>query len=145
MAQINFKDYLESMVGLLISAQVKGSLPIQAEYNVEPLGLDMDTAIPVGLITNELISNCLKYAFNGRSQGRIGLSLLLRQDSQIELVVRDDGVGLPAGFNPDTTSSLGIRLVKMLCRQLRASLEYQNHEGAEFRITFKCNHLDKSL
>ena len=94
----------------------------------------MDRCIPLGLITNEIISNSIKHAFTG-DRGRIVISLKREDDLGI-LEISDNGRGLPEDFNIDELESLGMQLVSNLVMQIGGELEYGNRDGAFFRITF---------
>ena len=96
--------------------------------------LGLDKAVPLALLTSELITNSLKYAFDGR-QGILHISLH-RNDDQIHLCVCDDGPGLPAGFSVNGAGGLGMRIVGALTRQIRAQLSASNAPGACFDIVF---------
>ena len=94
-------------------------------------------AVPVGLISNELLSNALKHAFVGRKEGTIEVSLTASEEGKINLTVSDNGAGLPDGFDINATGTLGLRLVKILTEdQLRGSLEVISKEGATFNMEF---------
>ncbi len=94
-------------------------------------------AVPVGLIVNELLSNALKHAFVGRKEGEIKVNLTASEEGRINLTVSDDGVGLPPGFDIDTTRTLGLRLIKILTEdQLEGTLEVISKEGTTFNIEF---------
>jgi two-component sensor histidine kinase len=95
----------------------------------------MDTAVPLGLIVNELVANALEHAFVGRDQGRITISLSAGGDAW-ELRVSDDGVGLPRGFDLEHESTLGLRLVSNLARQLDGDLSLLPSGGASWRLRF---------
>jgi PAS domain S-box-containing protein len=97
--------------------------------------LELERAVPYGLLLNELISNACKHAFPGTRTGNIMLSLG-REDGNIELTVSDDGQGLPHGFDYRRASSLGLKLVRSLARQLRGSAEMQSGEGTTVRVRF---------
>lgn len=135
LAQIDFKDYLESLVGLLLRSHATKGTSLRQELQIEPVTLDVDTAIPLGLITNELISNCLKHAFTGRPKGVVRVILRKHNGDGFQLVVLDDGLGLPSGFDLEKTHSLGLRLVKILSAQINGRLEFSRGPGAEFTIT----------
>ena len=112
---------------------------------------DMDTAVPLGMIVNELISNSLKYAFTGRQKGAIQIKLLSKRPGHksekdrepcigngtgYTLIVSDDGTGVPENIdfgNPDT---LGLRLVSILVDQLDGKMELKRDRGTEFKISF---------
>jgi two-component sensor histidine kinase len=102
--------------------------------------LDIDRAIPCGLIVNELVSNALKHAFplQDHQVGEIHISMhsVPGQDGQIELVVCDNGVGLPVDVEVAEAKTLGLTMVNLLSRQLRAELEVHRNQGTSVRITF---------
>ena len=136
LAQVDFKEYLESLVGLLLRSQTPKGVVVRNELRIQPVDLDVDTAIPLGLIANELVCNCLKHAFTGRPAGQMQISLIKTESGRLELVVVDDGQGLPSGFDPDKTSSLGLRLVKILSRQINGTMEFKSDNGTRFAVTF---------
>jgi two-component sensor histidine kinase len=98
--------------------------------------LTIDTAIPCGLILNELISNSLKYAFPAGRPGKIRISLHAKTDGQYVLVVGDDGIGLPDALEVKTAKSLGLQLVDNLTQQLHGSLALDRHPGTTFTVVF---------
>ena len=111
--------------------------PIDLEFKVEDVFLDINTAIPLGLILNELVSNALKYAFSGNAQKRGLLRVLLGQeDSRLVLEVSDNGAGLPDEVSWQMPRTLGLRLVNVLTEQLRGKLELDRQNGTTFRIAF---------
>jgi two-component sensor histidine kinase len=85
---------------------------------------------------NELVSNSLKYAFPGGASGKIEIISRQTKEGRHTLTVRDDGVGLPAGLDPKRSTSLGLKLVNSLVRQIEGRLEMENAGGALFCITF---------
>jgi len=137
LAQIDFPEYLRSLLNMVLSAHRTKNVRVETQLHVDPVSLDLDTAIPVGLITNELVTNSLKYAFAGRSVGEIGVRLTKSDTGDYLLMVSDNGVGLPEKFNFDKATSLGLRLVRILARQMRARLEISNGMGTQFRVYFK--------
>ncbi len=139
LAHIDFKDYLESLMSLLLRSQSDCGVEIKIITNIEAITLDADTAIPLGLIANELVANCLKHAFTGRRHGQIQIVLGAVKNADAanyQLTVQDDGCGLDANFDPEQTNSLGVRLVAILCEQLDGQLTYKNDSGAQFTVTF---------
>ena len=108
---------------------------INLDLKLDEVSLNIDTAIPCGLIVNELVSNALKYAFTNLHKGIIYIAL----DSDercYTLTVKDNGVGLPLGFNLQAVKSLGLQLVNVLTAQLEGTLELDRTQGTEFRIRF---------
>ncbi|MGA3169602.1 MAG: PAS domain S-box protein [Chthoniobacteraceae bacterium] len=137
LAQIDFPEYMRSLLNMVLSANRTKGIHVETRLHIDPVSLDLDTAIPVGLITNELVTNSLKYAFAGRNMGEIGVRLTKSDTGDFVLMVSDNGVGLPAKFNFDKATSLGLRLVRILTKQMRARLEISNGMGTEFRIYFR--------
>jgi two-component sensor histidine kinase len=99
--------------------------------------LDINAAIPVGLIVSELVSNALKYAFPEGRNGNIRIGLEPAPGDRLILGVADDGVGLPAGLDVRKAGSLGLQIVNMLVDQLGGRLEVDRKAGTGFRIDFR--------
>jgi PAS domain S-box-containing protein len=137
LAQIDFPEYLRSLLNMVLSAHRTNRTRVETKLHVDPVSLDLDTAIPVGLITNELVTNSLKYAFAGRSVGEISVRLTKSEAGDFLLMISDNGVGLPEKFNFEKATSLGLRLVRILSKQMRARLEISKGMGTQFRVYFK--------
>jgi hypothetical protein len=100
--------------------------------------VNIDTAMPCGLIINELTSNAIKYAFPGGRKGTISIFLSSTADDDIELRVADDGVGLPSELDVWNSEPLGLRLAINLAKnQLQGKWEVRREPGTEFRINFR--------
>jgi two-component sensor histidine kinase len=97
----------------------------------------LDTSIPCGLIVNEIVSNSLKYAFQGRSEGRIVIEFGKQSEDKLKLIVRDDGIGLPENLDVENAESLGLQLVTTLITQIGGELEIVVSKGTSFNILFK--------
>ncbi|MFM7725426.1 MAG: histidine kinase dimerization/phosphoacceptor domain -containing protein [Flavobacteriales bacterium] len=134
-SRLEFMDYIKTIASNLIQSYRTVSTTVQFEPDMESVGLNIDQAIPCGLIINELVSNALKYAFKGRKSGRL-IVLLKEKDNEIQLAVKDDGVGLPKDFAYEKNNSLGIQLVYALLEQLDATMEVNQEKGTEFFIRF---------
>jgi PAS domain S-box-containing protein len=151
---LDFSAYLERLIENLFQTyklgNVNTSLNVELEENVF---FDMDIAVPLGIIINELVSNSLKYAFLGRDNGKIEIKLY-REDSaehankeqesikesyngtDFILVVSDNGIGIPEEFSLEDSSSLGLQLVEILVDQLGGEVELKRGSGTEFVIRF---------
>jgi two-component sensor histidine kinase len=110
---------------------------IRLELNVEAVRLDLDEAVPCGLILNELLSNSLKHAFSDGRQGTIRISLRKAEGDIVELEIADDGAGLPVGFRLEDSPSLGLRVVRILTEQLHADLAVSGDGGTAFTLRLK--------
>lgn len=139
LAQIEMGGYIEELVQDLGHTYAMWNLTF--EVDAADVKLDLEKAVPSGLIINELVVNAVKHAFppgrNGHGSDRICV-LMQPRGGQLELVVRDNGVGLPPGLDLSGTRRLGLRLVGMLARQLQGTLEMScaEPEGTAFKITF---------
>lgn len=102
----------------------------------EPVSVDLQRAVPCGLLVNELASNAIKHAFPGGRGGRVEVHLRRLAAGRGEIVVSDDGVGLPPGVAPGVTRSLGFQLIPALAEQLEGRLEFDCSEGTRFAISF---------
>lgn len=136
LSQIDFKNYLESLSRQIINSYAGTSSPVSLQLNLEPASLEIDLAIPCGLIVNELVTNSLKYAFPDKRQGVITMELRYRENHTLELTVGDNGVGLPSEMDIENTQTLGLQLVHMLASQIEADIEYKRNPGTSFKITF---------
>lgn len=135
LASINFRDYVERLVEDIIISHGTG---IRKVIEVDDIKPDIDTAIPLGLIINELVTNSVKYAF---PDGTGTVTVRIRShDDEVSLVVADDGVGLPEDIEPENTDTLGLSLVSILTAQLDGTLTIRRDHGTEFRISFPAEH-----
>ncbi len=115
---------------------VYGRDEITVNIRAEDICLDIVSAIPCGLILNELITNSMIHAFSENGGGNIDVLLERNGEGKVKLTVRDDGDGLPGSFESAGSASFGLNLVKLLTEQLRGELEFANTDGTSFRISF---------
>jgi PAS domain S-box-containing protein len=138
LSQIDFKEYARSLTDLILRSYREKIDSVTLRTQIDDVFLSIDLAAPLGLIINELVSNCLKYAFPNHDRGRVDVTLRSAgQPRSYLLTVSDDGIGLPCGFDPHNTSTLGMQLVSMLTEQIAGSLELRSNPGTEFRISFQ--------
>ncbi|MBF0550243.1 MAG: PAS domain S-box protein [Deltaproteobacteria bacterium] len=138
LAGIDLNGYIDDLISTSFGSYGICSGKVKLETHMEDISIGIDTAVPCGLILNELITNCLKHAFPGDRKGTISITLRSRDDGQVELTVADDGVGLPANLDLNRTSSLGWELIIGLTKhQLKGNLVVKNDPGTEVKIIFK--------
>ncbi|HUU49943.1 MAG TPA: histidine kinase dimerization/phosphoacceptor domain -containing protein [Nitrospinota bacterium] len=139
LSEINFKDYIEDLSKALFDSYKKNKQKISLNINVKNVFLDIDTAIPVGIILNELITNSLKHAFKEEEkEGEISISLSEVDEERLELIVKDNGIGLPEDFDLKKTDTLGLQLVNLLGEdQINGEVKIIRDGGTEFQIVFK--------
>ncbi len=151
---INFSSYIKRLVENLFQTyrvgNVNTSLNIELEENIF---FNMDVAVPLGIIINELVSNSLKYAFLGRDNGKIQIKLCRKDSAEYAskdqesikesyngtdfvLIISDNGLGITEDFNLEDSNSLGLQLVKTLVDQLDGEVELKRDSGTEFCIRF---------
>ncbi|HEY9625817.1 MAG TPA: PAS domain-containing protein [Coleofasciculaceae cyanobacterium] len=136
LAKINFSDYLHSLVATLFDSYKTASNHITRTVQVDDIELNIDTAIPCGLIVNELISNALKYAFPDDRDGEVRLDFHAQDPNQWVLSVKDTGIGIPEHIDLQKTRSLGLKLVRGFAEQLEGSVEINCSQGTLISITF---------
>jgi PAS domain S-box-containing protein len=136
LARVGIADYVRRLATQLFQTYRVQAEGVELQVEVDDLYLGVDTAIPCGLILNELITNSLRHAFPGGRGGMVGVGLH-RKDGRYVMHVRDTGVGLPADFDLSSCSSLGLQLVHTLVGQLEGDVSIESgSEGTLFRIAF---------
>jgi PAS domain S-box-containing protein len=134
--RLEFMDYIKTIASNLIQSYRTAATRVDFVADMQSVGLNLDQAIPCGLIINELVSNALKYAFKGRKKGT--LTVILREENdEVILAVKDDGVGLPKDFAFEKNNSLGIQLVYALLEQIDATMQVDQSNGTEFFMRFR--------
>jgi PAS domain S-box-containing protein len=134
--KIDFGDYIESLSSELFNTYVSQNSIIELKINVEDIFLDINTAIPLGLIVNELITNSLKHAFPEGRKGEIDVNFH-KKDDYYEFILMDNGVGFPDTIDYKNTESLGMQIITNLTEQIDGNIELNNENGTTFKISFK--------
>jgi PAS domain S-box-containing protein len=135
LTRIGFSDYITHLTTYLFQSYIVDMKRIELKLDVEDILLDIDTAIPCGLIINELVTNSIKHAFDDGKEGSIIIQLHKLND-KLFLSVRDDGVGFPKTLDYKNTETLGLQLINSLVMQLDGTLELKINHGTEFKIMF---------
>jgi len=136
LAVVDFSKYIRRMVDHLFSSYGVDKRQIRLHTELDPVGLELDDALPCGLLISEVISNCLKHGFPEGRKGEIRILLRRQSPTSVALVLSDNGVGLPAHLDWTTSRSLGLRLVRALAQQLRADLEIRTQGGTKVDLVF---------
>ena len=136
LAVVDFSKYIRRMVDNLFRSYGVDNRQIRLHAQLDPVGLELDDALPSGLLISEVISNCLKHAFPDGREGEVGILLWRQTATTVVLVLSDNGVGLPNNLDWTTSQSLGLRLVRALAQQLRADLDIQSQSGTQVRLVF---------
>jgi two-component sensor histidine kinase/FixJ family two-component response regulator len=136
LARIEFSAYIRTLVTQLFHAAGVSARRIALEIEADEIPLEVTTAVPCGLLVNELVTNCLKHAFPGQGSGVIWIVLRASADGNITIQVSDTGVGFPEGVDFRSTDSLGLQLVCLLTEQLSGTIALERLEGTTFTLTF---------
>ena len=129
-------DYVESIVWDLFYSYAIEKGRIKPILDIDDIKLNIETSVPCGLIITELVSNSLKYAFPNKSEGELEVSLKIKDD-HYEMVISDNGVGIPENIDFFNTDSLGLQLVNSLTDQIDGEIEFDRNNGTKFTIIFK--------
>lgn len=134
-SEIRFSEHIDKLLNNLVYSYAMEEHNIQIEKNIEDISLDLDTAIPCGLIVNEIISNSLKHAFRGREKGKISVEMK-KQGKEVHLEISDDGIGMDKSINIYESNTLGLQLIITLVDQIDGSIRIENKEGTKILIIF---------
>jgi PAS domain S-box-containing protein len=136
LTKINFVDYIQSLISNLFYSYNIVDNRIDSILSVEDLSLNIETAVPCGLIISELVSNSLKYAFPNEMNGEIFVSLKF-VDNKYEMIIRDNGIGMSDEVDFKNLETLGLLLVNSLTEQIDGEMTINTNQGTEFRIRFE--------
>jgi two-component sensor histidine kinase len=136
LARVDFAEYVRSLIADLFRSYKADYDLITLKTNIDDVFLGIDTAIPCGLIINELVSNSLKYAFPEGRQGEIRIDLHSEKEGKFTLIVSDSGVGFPKDLDFRNTESLGLQLACTLVDQLQGTIGLNRTGGTKFKIVF---------
>ena len=134
LGRVDLREYLERLAPKVVQS-LRGEKNLELSRQLASCLLPLDKAIPFGLLVNELLTNAVKHGFAGRDSGTIRVMTEV-EGGLLRAVISDDGVGLPEGFHPEATKSLGMQLVVQLTRQLRGALTFGSEQGTVFRLSF---------
>lgn len=135
-SQVNFSDYMNNLVNNVVHTFLLPDKDVMLEVELGAINLNLDQAIPCGLILNELLTNAMKYAFVDIPEPKLNVKIEEENDN-ISIWIEDNGIGLPDDFNIDETDSLGLQLVQTLTDQLDGTLEMKSGEGTKYLLTFE--------
>lgn len=134
-SRIDMREYIQALVTKLFQSYKAPEENIRFEPTISEIYLDINTAIPMGLIINELVTNSLKYAFKEKKEGELSVTAI-EENQSVTLIVADDGAGMPDGITLENQSSLGLRLVSRLTGQLHGTVVVDSTKGTKFVFTF---------
>lgn len=135
-SRVDFASYARQLAKELFQAYEINSEQVKLETRIERIQVDINKAVPCGLILNELLSNALKYAFPGNRRGTVSIALKQNEDGMLVLSVCDDGIGIPEGADVMTANTMGMLIVNALIGQLDAKMVIERNDGTSFHIRF---------
>jgi two-component sensor histidine kinase len=138
---INVDNYIKGLADNLIGSYIEKAPMVTLNINAKDITLGIDAAIPCGLIINELISNSFKHAFPEDRKGEINITMkqsALEEETVYDLIISDNGIGIPEALDIHKTDTLGLQLVTTLVEhQLQGELDLTRNEGTKFHIRFR--------
>jgi len=134
--RIDFRAYTEELVSSIVKSYFNESTPVTFEIECSNESFDLELAVPLGLMLNEVVTNSVKYAFTGKSSGKINVILKPADKKNYLLLIKDNGIGIPTEFINGSKETLGIELITILSEQLGGSVQFLNDHGTEVRILF---------
>ena len=145
LSRVNLKDYISDLANLIVTSHSNDSDKISLVLDLESINVELDVAVPCGLIINELLSNSIKYAFPGDRKGIITVMLKKLDDEIIELIVSDDGIGISGEFEYMNKNTLGMQLLRGISEdQLMGKINITTNNGMNCSIRFKNVYLDEN-
>ncbi len=137
LSEINYKDYLNKLLNKLVYTFKGFNHNIDILIDVPEMYLSIDTAIPLGLLINEIVTNSLKYAFRDDMPGVLKLNITSTEDNHYKMIICDDGPGFSNDFNYLNSNSLGMKLIFKLAKQISGNVKYENLiQGAGYIVNF---------
>lgn len=137
LANIDFKQYVKKLTNFLFQSYGINQAKIKFKNNVQDVELGVDTAVPFGLIINEIVSNSLKHGFKTQEFGEVKIDMGYDENNKLILIISDNGVGISEDLNIEESESLGLRLVNNLTTQLNGTITFLNNNGTTVKIVIQ--------
>lgn len=135
---VSFQTYINELITYIKQTNITANKKITIHQEIENIQFNIDTAIPLSLIINEIITNCYKHAFENKTEGSISISIKKQINDSYELIIEDNGNGLPENFNTfENSKSVGFDLIHGLCQQIDGEIEITSKQGTKINIQFK--------
>jgi PAS domain S-box-containing protein len=141
---IDIAQCIKSIITNLLSSNGGLSKDIKRDIQIENIYLNIDIAIPCGLLVNEIVSNSIKYAFMDGRKGTIKVEFHQEDDTHT-LIISDDGVGMPSGTDLDNYNTMGLKMINLLSKKLKADISLDKRNGTTYQVTFKKSHFFNDL
>lgn len=132
---VSIKTYFEDLISSIVDGYPLGDKQVDLSVEIDDIELDVDSLVPLGLISNELITNTLKYAFAGQESCKLNFRITEAKE-KVRLIVSDNGIGIGFTELPARSKSMGMQLIQSFATKLKAKVEIDNFKGTEFKLTF---------
>ncbi|GFZ96521.1 PAS domain-containing protein [Okeania sp. KiyG1] len=136
LGEVDFSEYIHALIDNLFCSYADRETLIKPIINVEAITLNLETAIPCGLLINELVTNSFKHAFPNNESGEICVELHQDKQEKVYITIKDNGIGIPPDVDLQNSSSLGLKLVRILCKQLKAEIDFDGGKGTIVNLIF---------
>ena len=137
LALVDFNNYINSLIDYIYGIYEINPSRIKPVINVEDIHVNINTAIPCGLLVNEIVTNAIKHGFNDNKKGEIFINMKKDKNEYLHLVISNNGVLLPDGINYKNPVSIGMELIRIMIIQLSAEVELQKEKGVLYKFRFK--------
>jgi two-component sensor histidine kinase len=137
LARVDLGEYARGLLGHLVTALAVEPRDVHIESTIEEVAVPIDTAVPAGLLLAELVGNAFKHAFPAGRTGTIEVAVRRAPDGKVELLIADDGIGMPPGLTPERAQTLGLELVTTFATQLDAELRMEFRQPSGTRVTVR--------
>ncbi len=138
MSKINFADYVFDLLAALVFSTKGSDHNIKLKISIKDIYFTINTAIPLGLLINEIITNSLKHGIKADKKGEIIVSITEQNNNKLEMRIGDNGIGYPADFLPDTLNSLGFQIISSLAHQLKGTIiKEKSSKGTYYKVLFE--------
>lgn len=135
-SEINLSDYIKELTNQICSTYITKDKDIAVESNFDDVQLNINQAIPLGLIINEIMANAIEHGFEKRESGTIKIAM--RQiDEKVQIQINDDGKGLPEDFDFEKSESTGLAIIEALIQQIDGTLTIKQNGGLNLKLTFQ--------
>ena len=135
-SEIKVQDYIKELSTTIQQTMGVDAISVDISFNLEDIALPITQAIPCGLLLNEVLTNSFKHAFKGREKGKVDISFK-EKDEKLCFCIKDNGIGIDSDLKPAKGSSLGMKLIRTLTKQLNAEMNVSSEEGSLFEFTFR--------
>jgi two-component sensor histidine kinase len=134
LTDVNFDEYIQELISEIISSYPTISNSVKVVTDIKNVTLNVNSAVPCGLIMNELLTNCYKHAFHNKVDGVININVV-NTNNEFKMIVKDNGSGLPSNYNKK--QSLGVTVIEALTEQLDGKSKFSDDNGTRFELVFK--------